>query len=137
MAEKFINIEFPFQDEPSDYIENAGVTGEAQWQANLNLEYSYENLYTTFSTRYIEEVSLYTDQELSDNPNPNSLTSYGTYVISDMTVGYNFDNGVGLKVGVDNLFNRGLPFGTRGDGEGSASYDNIGRFGYITFSYSM
>ena len=129
--------EFPFQDEPSDYIENAGVTGEAQWQANLNLEYSYENLYTTFSTRYIEEVSLYTDQELSDNPNPNSLTSYGTYVISDMTVGYNFDNGVGLKVGVDNLFNRGLPFGTRGDGEGSASYDNIGRFGYITFSYSM
>ena len=54
-----------------------------------------------------------------------------------MTVGYNFDNGVGLKVGVDNLFNRELPYGTRGDGSGSASYDNIGRFGYITFSYKM
>ena len=129
--------EFPFQDEPSDYIEYAGVTGEAQWQANLNIEYSYENLYTSLSTRYIEEVSLYTDQDLSDNPNPNSLTTFGTYIITDMTVGYNFDNGVGLKVGVDNLFNRELPYGTRGDGSGSASYDNIGRFGYITFSYSM
>ncbi|BED91144.1 TonB-dependent receptor [Pseudoalteromonas sp. MM1] len=129
--------EFPFQDEPEEFIEYAGTTGEAQWQANINIEYSYDRFYTSLSTRYIEQVSLYTEQELDDNPNPNSLMNYGTYVISDITVGYNFDNGMGIKLGVDNVFNRELPYGTRGTGSGSASYDNIGRFGYVNLSYDF
>lgn len=129
--------EFPFQDEPEEFIEYAGTTGEAQWQANINIEYSYERFYTSLSTRYIDEVSLYTEQELEDNPNPNSLMSFGTYIISDVTVGYNFDNGMGIKLGVDNVFNRDLPYGTRGTGSGSASYDNIGRFGYVNLSYDF
>ncbi|MEL0631402.1 TonB-dependent receptor [Pseudoalteromonas carrageenovora] len=129
--------EYPFQDEPEEFIEYSGTTGEAQWQANINIEYSYERFYTSLSTRYIEEVSLYTEQELEDNPNPNSLMSYGTYIISDVTLGYNFDNGIGMKLGVDNIFNKELPYGTRGTGSGSASYDNIGRFGYVNLSYEF
>ncbi|MAJ40830.1 MAG: TonB-dependent receptor [Pseudoalteromonadaceae bacterium] len=129
--------EFPFQDEPEEFIEYAGTTGEAEWQANINIEYSYERFYTSLSTRYIEQVSLYTEQELEDNPNPSSLMNYGTYIISDITVGYNFDNGMGVKLGVDNVFNRELPYGTRGTGSGSASYDNIGRFGYVNLSYDF
>ena len=124
----------PFQIE---FIEYAGTTGEAEWQANINIEYSYERFYTSLSTRYIEQVSLYTEQELEDNPNPSSLMNYGTYIISDITVGYNFDNGMGVKLGVDNVFNRELPYGTRGTGSGSASYDNIGRFGYVNLSYDF
>jgi outer membrane receptor for ferrienterochelin and colicin len=129
--------DYPFQDEPNDYIVYAGTTGKAQWQANLNVEYSYENFFTSLSTRYIEQVSLYTDQNFESNSNPNSLTSFGTYVISDMTVGYNFDSGVGVKVGVDNLFNRELPYGSHCTGGESASYDNIGRFGYVNIIYKL
>ena len=129
--------DYPFQDQPAEYYEYAGTTGEAQWQANLSLGYTYENFFTTFDTRYLEEVSLYTDQELEDNPNPSNLLTYGTYFISDATIGYNFDNGVGLKLGIDNIFNRKLPFGTIGTGAGSASYDNIGRLGYLKLSYKF
>lgn len=129
--------EYPFQDQPEDYIEYAGTTGEAKWQANLTISYKRDGFFATFDTRYLDEVSLYTDQELEDNPNPNSLMKFGSYVISDATVGYNFESGFGVKVGVDNIFNRELPFGTRGDGSGSASYDNIGRFGYLRLSYDF
>ncbi|MCQ8880423.1 TonB-dependent receptor [Pseudoalteromonas shioyasakiensis] len=129
--------EFPFQDQPEDYIEYAGTTGEAKWQANLTISYKRDGFFATFDTRYLDEVSLYTDQELEDNPNPNSLMKFGSYVISDATVGFNFESGFGVKVGVDNIFNRELPFGTRGTGSGSASYDNIGRFGYLRLSYDF
>ncbi|TMO29366.1 TonB-dependent receptor [Pseudoalteromonas sp. S4492] len=128
---------FPFQDQTSDYYEYAGTTGEAKWQANLSISYKRDGFFTTFDTRYLDEVSLYTDQELADNPNPNSLMTFGTYVISDATIGYNFENGFGVKLGVDNIFNRKLPYGTLGTGSGSASYDNIGRFGYLRLSYDF
>ncbi|WP_105201616.1 MULTISPECIES: TonB-dependent receptor domain-containing protein [unclassified Pseudoalteromonas] len=129
--------EFPFQDNPDDVTEYAGTTGEAEWQANMSIDYSRDGFFTTWSTRYLDEVSLYTPQSLADNPNPNSLTKFGSYFISDMTVGYNFESGLGVKVGVDNIFNRRLPIGTSGTGSGSASYDNIGRFGYVNVSYKF
>lgn len=129
--------DYPFQDDPSNFIEAAGTSGEAKWQANLSVSYSIDRFFSTVETRFIDEVDLYTNVELAQNSNPNSNMSYGKYFITDMTVGYSFDSGVGVKVGVDNLFNRELPYGTRGTGAGSASYDNIGRFGYVSFSYKL
>ena len=129
--------DFPFQDDPSSYIEYAGTTGEAKWQTNLSVSYVMDNFFSTVETRFLSEVDLYTNVELASNSNPSNQMSYGKYFITDMTVGYNFDSGLGVKVGVDNLFNRELPYGTRGTGAGSASYDNIGRFGYVSFSYKL
>ena len=128
---------YPFQDQPTDFTENAGTAGESIWQVNLNVGYSSNNWHATVKTRYLENVSLYTDQDLALNPNPNSLMSYPSYVITDVTTGYSFDNGVRLSVGIDNLFDKDLPFGTSGTGGGSAAYDNLGRFYYMTVSYSM
>jgi outer membrane receptor protein involved in Fe transport len=129
--------DYPFQDDPSSYIEYAGTTGEAKWQTNLSLTYAKDNFYSTVETRFISEVDLYTNVDLASNSNPSNQMFYGKYFITDMTVGYSFDSGLGVKVGVDNLFNRKLPYGSRGTSAGSASYDNIGRFGYINLSYSL
>jgi outer membrane receptor protein involved in Fe transport len=129
--------DFPFQDDPSSYIEYAGTTGEAKWQTNLSVSYRNEGFFTSVQTRYLDEVNLYTNVELDSNPNPSDQMTYGTYFITDMTVGYDFENGVNFKVGLDNVFNRKLPYGTNGTGEKTASYDNIGRFGYVSFSYSL
>lgn len=128
---------YPFQDDPSDFTENAGTTGEAEWQANLSVGYTNGNWNGTWKTRYLQDVSLYTDQELEDNPNPSSLMTFPSYVVSDMTAGYNFENGISLKVGIDNVFDKDLPIGTSGTGAGSAGYDNIGRFYYTQISFSM
>ncbi|XQF91753.1 hypothetical protein ACOBV8_20050 (plasmid) [Pseudoalteromonas espejiana] len=96
-----------------------------------------DNFFSTVETRFLSEVDLYTNVELASNSNPSNQMSYGKYFITDMTVGYNFDSGLGVKIGVDNLFNRKLPYGSRGTSAESASYDNIGRFGYINLSYSL
>ncbi|WP_085297563.1 TonB-dependent receptor domain-containing protein [Cognaticolwellia mytili] len=128
---------YPFQDDPTDFTENAGTTGEAEWQANFSVGYTHGNWSGTWKTRYLESVSLYTDQELEDNPNPSSLMTFPSYVVSDMTVGYNFDNGLSIKAGIDNVFDKDLPIGTSGTGGGSAGYDNIGRFYYTQISFSM
>ncbi|MCG9757446.1 TonB-dependent receptor [Shewanella insulae] len=129
--------EYPFQGETDTYNEYAGYVGEAEWQANLTAQYSKDNWGVYWRTRFIDEVSLYTPQELEKNPNPSNNTSYGKYFISDASVSYSFENGIKLKFGVDNLFDRDLPYGTTGTGAGSASYDNVGRYYHATFSFMM
>ncbi|GGI84556.1 TonB-dependent receptor domain-containing protein [Shewanella gelidii] len=129
--------DYSFQDEPDVFEQQAGTLGNAEWQANINLSYNIDNWTVLWRTRFVDEVSLYTDQELEKNPNPNSSMGYGEYFISDTAVSYDFDSGVSLKIGVDNLFDKDLPFGTTGTGAGSASYDNVGRFFHATVSYVM
>ncbi len=45
--------------------------------------------------------------------------------------------GITLKFGIDNLFDKDLPYGTTGTTAGSAAYDNVGRFYYTSLSYSF
>lgn len=129
--------EYPFQNEPGTSNEYAGTTGEAEWQANFTATYSKDNWGVYWRTRFIDGVSLYTPQDLEKNPNPSSNMSYGKYFISDASIAYSFENGIKLKFGVDNLFDRDLPYGTTGTGAGSASYDNVGRYYHATFSFAM
>lgn len=128
-----------YEDETNtkDYTDYAGTTGEAEWQGNLSISYLKDNWVAGLNTRYLDGVDLYTANELEDNANPSNIMSYGTYVISDLTFGYNFDNGVGLNLGVENVFDKSLPFGSYGTGAGSASYDNIGRFFWLRASFKM
>jgi outer membrane receptor protein involved in Fe transport len=138
IATKLIrNRSYDFQDDPTNYQDYAGTSGTPEWQANVDLRYTLDNWQAKWRTRYIDSVDLYTPQDLERNANPNSLMDYGSYFISDMSVGYQFDNGLGLKFGIDNVFDRDLPFGTIGTGTGSAMYDNVGRYYYTTVSFKL
>lgn len=129
--------DYSFQEEPDVYDDYVGVVGTPEWRANLTFNYLWNSWEATWRTRFIDGVSLYTDQELALNANPNSLLSYGDYYISDMGIGYNFDNGIALKFGVDNLFDRDLPYGSMGITAGTALYDNVGRFFYTSITFSL
>ncbi|ADN75363.1 TonB-dependent receptor [Ferrimonas balearica DSM 9799] len=130
--------EFPFQDEPDQKEEYAGTIGEANWQAQLNLAYDINNWNINWKTRYIEEVDVYTPQFAGQFDKPYSdIMTWGTYFVSDALVQYSFANGLSVGVGIDNLFDRDLPRTTSGTGTGSASYDNIGRFYYLTARFEM
>lgn len=129
--------EFPFQDNPDLFYQYAGTAGESDWQGVFTLNYSRGDWEASWKTRYIERASLYDNQELALNPNPSNRMELPSYAVTDVTAGYNFANGVNLTVGIDNLFNRALPTGTTGTGSNDATYDNIGRFGYVTVAYKM
>ncbi|MGI1945185.1 TonB-dependent receptor domain-containing protein [Shewanella glacialipiscicola] len=128
---------YSFQDDPDDFEELAGTLGYAKWQANWSLNYAIEQWSANWRTRFIEGVSLYTDKELALNANPSSNLEYDDYFISDISIAYAFDSGVTLKLGVDNLFDRDLPYGTTGTSAGSAVYDNVGRFFHTTASFKF
>ena len=129
--------DYPFQDEPDNYTDYQGVLGDETWQGSISIDYSRDNWSAEWNTRFINGVELYNPTQLAANPNPSNEMRYGSYFITDASVGYNFENGVGLKLGVDNLFNRKLPGSTQGTGAGSAIYDNIGRFGYVQATYKF
>ena len=129
--------DFSFQDEPDTFEELAGTAGYAEWQANWSLSYSIDSWDVSWRTRYVEGVSLYTDKELALNANPNSNMEFGDYFINDMAVAYNFNSGIRLKFGIDNVFNRDLPYGYTGTETTSSAYDNVGRFFHTTASYKF
>jgi iron complex outermembrane receptor protein len=129
--------DFSFQDEPDTFEELAGTAGYAEWQANWSLSYSIDSWDVSWRTRYVEGVSLYTDKELALNANPNSNMGFDDYFISDMAVAYHFDSGVMLKFGIDNLFDRELPYGRTGTDTTSSAYDNVGRFFHTKATYKF
>lgn len=129
--------DFPFQQDKTTFDNLRGTDGNGQIQANFNLNYEYEDYFASTSTRYIDAVSLYTDQEFALNANPSDLVGYDTYITTDVTFGYKFESGVKATVGIDNFFNQPLPYGTNGTTAESGDYDNIGRFFYTTVSYSF
>jgi iron complex outermembrane receptor protein len=129
--------DFSFQNEPDTFEELAGTAGYAEWQANWSVSYAIDNWDYAWRTRYIQGVDLYTNYTLDNNANPNSNMEYGDYYISDVSVAYNFDSGIALKFGIDNLFNRDLPYGSTGTDSTSSAYDNVGRFFHTTATYKF
>lgn len=126
--------DFSDQTDNTYFIENKGVVGTPEWAYNFTANYTLDNVDVSWRTRFIDSVSLYDNNEIERNANPSDHMGNSTYFISDAGVAYNFDSGITIKVGVDNLFDRDLPFGTTGTGSGSASYDNVGRYVYTTAS---
>lgn len=128
---------FSFQDFPSEFIENAGVVGDATWQSNLMVNYRHGAWSASWKTRFVDAVDMNTPQQLAITPMPNDIMSYGSYFVSNATLGYQFDTGVNLVVGIDNIFDRDLPGVTTGTTAGTGLYNNIGRFYYTRLSYSF
>ncbi|GAA0350340.1 TonB-dependent receptor [Bowmanella denitrificans] len=128
---------YSFQDAPGEFEEEAGTEGDAQWQANLSLKYSLGEWSASWRTLYVDAVSRYSEQDLAINPDPSDNMGYGSYFLSNAQVAYQFDNGIKLAVGIDNLFDRNLPSFTRGTTEFTGLYNNIGRMYFTTASYKF
>lgn len=129
--------DYPFQAEPDNNTNYVGVLGDENLQLNLSIDYTYDAWTAKMSTRYIDGVELYNPTQIAANPNPSSEMRYGSYALTDASLRYAFENGVALRLGIDNLFDRGLPGSTTATGAGSAIYDNIGRLGYLQATYKF
>ncbi|QIZ76944.1 TonB-dependent receptor [Ferrimonas lipolytica] len=129
--------EYAFQDD-DDFDEYQGVAGDPEWSGIFTVDYTWNNWNANWKIRYIDEVETNT-QQFYDNyatqySNGDHWASYTTH---DVRAVYGFENGVELGFGIDNLFDKDLPEYTSGTSATSATYDNIGRFYYVTFSYAM
>ncbi|MDK1286817.1 TonB-dependent receptor domain-containing protein [Pseudoalteromonas umbrosa] len=138
MATRLIERQrFPFQDEVNEFEEYAGVDTEPSWSGALDIGYEYENVFASWKMRYVEKTSRFRPDELEKNPNPSNHMEWPTYIVTDISGGYNFDNGMSVKLGIDNLFNKEMIKYTTGTTLEGGTYDNIGRFGYVQLSYKF
>jgi outer membrane receptor protein involved in Fe transport len=121
---------FPFQQE-SFFDEQAGEVGSAEWQGNVELVFSIDKLVSAWTTRYIDRSLREDDQTVKANPDVNDAVRAGSRFYHDARVQYRLWPACDLYAGVENVFDKHPPRGNSAIGEGSAVYDNIGRFVYL------
>ncbi|MCF6441862.1 TonB-dependent receptor [Pseudoalteromonas luteoviolacea] len=129
--------DYPFQEDVAEFQEYAGVDTEPSWAGALDIGYSYDDFFASWKTRYTKKTNRYRADELEKNPNPSNHMEWPTYIVTDISGGYNFDNGMAVKIGVDNIFNKEMIRYTSGTTLEGGTYDNIGRFGYVQLSYKF
>ncbi|WP_247684772.1 TonB-dependent receptor plug domain-containing protein [Pseudoalteromonas luteoviolacea] len=138
MATRLIDRKsYPFQDELDNFEEYAGVDSEPSWSGALDVGYEYEDFFASWKLRYVEETSRFRPDQLATNPNPSNHMRWPTYVVSDVTAGYRFENGITAKLGIDNLFDKAIIEYSTGTTEESSTYDNLGRLVYLELSYKF
>ena len=115
--------------------EVAGELGDPLWQLNFRSSLHFRDWEVFAEARWIdnmftEEQELLLGSTVNTDPNPDvndmTITPSMTYV--DLGFTYAFGNGITVGATVDNVFDRDPPFDFLGTGEGSAIYDNVGRF---------
>ncbi len=113
----------------------AGELGDPELQINYRGTYIVNDWEVFLELRWIDEMFI-EEQELlfgsstNNDPNPDVTdnTIADSVIYADLGVSYSLDSGLTLGVTIDNVFDEDVPFGLTGRGEGSGTYNNIGRF---------
>lgn len=129
---------FPFQDDPAQFFESTTLLGSPKWRTNLSTVFKKGGLTASWDARYLSnQIRTATLESFNANPLQTAAFRTGSYVYHDLQVRYKFGNGLTTYAGVDNVFDKDLPFGNFANGAGSALFDNIGRAYYAGIEYSF
>jgi len=117
-------------------LDDAGEVGAQVWSMNSSLVAEWQKIRAAWSMRYIDGVNI--DNENPDAGPPDANGKVDAFLYHELNVNYQFNEDLGVFVGVDNLFNEEPPFlgqGVNGDVVGTNTaadvYDPLGRFVYV------
>ncbi|MDA3933041.1 MAG: TonB-dependent receptor [Gammaproteobacteria bacterium] len=114
---------------------DAGELGDAEFLINMNNTWIFGAWEVFNEIRFIDSQLLF-DQgllfgdELNNDPNPDisDMIRASDRVYIDIGASYNFNNGLTVQISADNLTDVKPPINLFGNGGGSGTFDNIGRF---------
>ena len=129
--------EHPFQDDPSDTVQNNGTLGFPKWKATLRATYTLNNWLFNWNMRYFSSMLRVSNESYQSNPTQTTPIRAGAGFFNDVRAGYSFKNGLQAYVGITNVFDRNPPVNLFGTGFGSALYDAMGRSYYAGFNYKF
>ncbi len=133
--------EFPFQSDPELREQEAGGLGDPEYSGQLDLSYYRGSLGVNWSLRYLDSMSRIDLEDLAVNPDAQKPLFTGDTFYSDLHVSWDLNDNVRFAVGIDNMFNEGLPLGLTGTGGasngGSGIFDNVGPFYYGSVKISL
>jgi outer membrane receptor protein involved in Fe transport len=129
--------EHPFQDDPSDTVQDNGTLGYPKWKASLRATYTLNEWLFNWNMRYFSPMLRVSNESYESNPTQTTPIRAGAGFFNDVRVGYSFKNGWQAYVGITNVFDRNPPVNLFGTGFGSALYDAMGRGYYAGFNYKF
>lgn len=129
--------EWEFQDFPHDYKEWLTAVSSPRWRAALDLKYIRDGWRASWTMNYVHHNLRVRPDSYQSNPGQVAPIWNGSHVVHNTQFGYQFQNGMDVNLGVNNVFNKNPPVNYFGTGTGSALYDSIGRYVYLGLNYKF
>jgi iron complex outermembrane recepter protein len=130
--------EQPFQDDPSQTVQQNGVIGFPKWKAALGATYMLNDWAFNWNTRYFSRMLRVSRESFASNPMQANPIRAGAGFFNDIKASYTFKkSGWQAYIGINNVFDRNPPVNMFGTDFGSALYDGIGRNYYAGFNYNF
>lgn len=125
-------------DNDIDFL--AGELGDPEWRINLDTSWQANGWELFSRVRWLSSVFLVDKRVRQAQPflrNAQDLEAGSAYYV-DLGVGYTTDFGLRGRVSINNAFDRDIPFlNSVGTSQGSALYDNVGRFYNFQIGYDF
>ena len=129
--------EHPFQDDPTNTVQDNGTLGFPKWKASLRATYTLNNWVFNWNARYFSSMLRVTNESYESNPTQTMPIRAGAGFFNDVRAGYSFKNGWQTYVGVTNVFDRDPPVNIFATTLGGGLYDAVGRAYFAGFNYNF
>jgi outer membrane receptor protein involved in Fe transport len=130
--------EWAFQDFPDEFTEYVTYVTDPRWRSQISAGYKLGQYRASWDMTYVDGNLRVTPASYNSNPGSASPIRNGSHTYHNLQLGYTFaDTGVDVYMGVDNVFDKNPPRNYFGADQGSAYYDNIGRFIYMGATYKF
>jgi outer membrane receptor protein involved in Fe transport len=130
--------EHPFQDDPTNTVQDNGTLGFPKWKGMLRTSYTMNNWLFNWNMRYFSSMLRVSNESYASNPLQTTPIKAGAGFFNDVKAGYTFGkSGWQGYVGITNVFDRDPPVNIFGNSFGGGLYDAIGRAYYAGFNYNF
>lgn len=130
--EEFLDIE-----DPDFSTRTRSTLGNPEWEGTVQAALNFNNVTFTYEGRYVgkQTIGVWELQNSHQGREPTDadqfpVVYYPEIFYSDIRLNLEIEDKYDFYVGVDNVFDQLPPLGATGVGEGSAIFDNLGRFFY-------
>ncbi|MET3654880.1 outer membrane receptor protein involved in Fe transport [Dyella japonica] len=130
--------EHPFQDDPTNTVQDNGTLGFPRWKGVLRTSYAMNHWLINWNMRYFSSMLRVSNESYASNPYQLTPIRAGAGFFNDVKAGYTFGkSGWQGYVGITNVFDRDPPVNIFGNTFGGGLYDAIGRAYYAGFNYNF
>lgn len=119
--------EFEFQNRPDTVDVEDGEVGDPQWQGRFTVQYSWQDLNLTWTTRYTDRSARFDVSPDGDIEEDISPSYVGSMVTHDLSARYQLTDNTRVDLGLRNLTDKLPPAYIQASGGDEAIYDVVGR----------
>ncbi|MFY8274667.1 TonB-dependent receptor domain-containing protein [Pseudoalteromonas sp. SSDWG2] len=128
---------FEFQNRPDKVNVENGEVGDPEWQGRFTVQYSWEDLNLTWTTRYTDRSARFDVSPEGDSPEDLSPAFVGSIVSHDLAARYQLTDNMQVDLGLRNLTDKLPPEYIQASGGNEAIYDVVGRRFYANVNVTF